>query len=608
MLTVNRYPLSADGEDEFFSPLDIHFTRFMQRLAGNSCSELSLAAALLSRATQEGHICLDLAAPQMPGDGKAPSLEVWCRKLRQSPVVGQVGDYKPLILDDKGRLYLFRYWEYEKKLADAVRTRVGADEKQVDLSRLRRNLDRLFPPENSDEANWQEIAALTAALNPFCVISGGPGTGKTSTVAKILALLLAQDDRARPRIALLCPTGKGASRLQESIHRAKEDLPCDENLRARIPEEASTLHRFLGGRGDSPNFRWNEENKVGVDIVVVDEASMVDLPLMSKLTQALRRETRLILLGDKDQLASVEAGAVLGDICDTGHAHDFSRGFSNTVRDVTSFDVGPGSENGAPIRDSIIQLRKSYRFAMESGIASLGRFVNQGKGEEALALMKEKKFPDTTWMRLANPSSLRRAMTVRVIKEHGGMAGNTEPEGAFDLLEAFRFLCALREGPYGAVAVNRIIETILREEGLIDGSAKWYKGRPVLITRNDYNLRLYNGDTGVALPDPASGGDLRVFFSSPDGGFRKFHPLRLPEHETVYAMTVHKSQGSEFDKIIMVLPDRDSPVLTRELLYTGITRAREQVEIWGNERAFYAAVSRRIERRSGLRDALWREQ
>jgi exodeoxyribonuclease V alpha subunit len=593
------------AEDELFSPLDTHFARFMQRLAGESCPELSLAAALLSRATREGHICLDLSAPQMLRGGGGPTLEGWSAKLRQSRVVGRIGDHKPLILDDKGRLYLYRYWEYEKKLADAVKERVSGDGRRVDPSLLRRRLSQLFPHENSEETDWQEIAAATAALRPFCVISGGPGTGKTTTVAKILALLLEQNHQARLRIALLCPTGKGASRLQEAIRRAKEALPCDEDIRARIPEEASTLHRFLGGRGDSPYFRWNEENKVGVDIVVVDEASMVDLPLMSKLIQALPSETRLILLGDKDQLASVEAGAVLGDICDTGRSHGFSRSFSKTVRHITGCDVGLGSENGAPVMDSIVQLRKSYRFAMESGIAVLGRFVNEGKGEEALALMKEKKFPDTGWTRLANPSSLRQAMIGRVVREYRDMAGNPDPDAVFGLMETFRVLCALREGPYGVVAVNRIIETILRQEALTEENAKWYKGRPVLITRNDYNLRLYNGDVGVALPDPASGGDLRVFFSSPDGCFRKFHPLRLPEHETVYAMTVHKSQGSEFDEIVMVLPDRDSPVMTRELIYTGITRARKRVRILGDERVFCTAVSRRIERRSGLRDALW---
>jgi exodeoxyribonuclease V alpha subunit len=592
-------------ENELFSPLDIHFARFMERLAGDSSPELSLAAALLSNATQEGHICLDLSAPEMLKACNAPGLEEWRGKLRESPVVGQVGDFKPIILDNKERLYLFRYWEYEKKLADAVRARVGADEKRLDLSLLKRSLSQAFPAGNSEETNWQKVAALTAVLKPFCVISGGPGTGKTSTVAKILALLLEQNHEARLRIALLCPTGKGASRLQEAIRRAKVALPWDDGLRTRIPEEASTLHRFLGGRGDSPHFRWNEENRAGVDIVVVDEASMVDLPLMSKLVQAIPQEARLILLGDKDQLASVEAGAVLGDICDTGRSHGFSGSFSMTLRDLTGYRIAPGSDDGAPIRDCIIQLQKSYRFAMGSGIASLARLANEGKGEEALTLMKEKKFPDASWLKLRNPPSLSKVMSGRVVQEYKGMALNTEPEAAFDLLGAFRVLCALREGPYGVVAVNRIIETILRGEGLIEGSGKWFKGRPILVTRNDYDLRLYNGDMGVALPDPASGGDLRVFFTSPEGAFRKFHPLRLPEHETVYATTVHKSQGSEFDKIVMVLPDRDSPVLTRELIYTGITRAKEQVEIWGDERVFRAAVSRRIERTSGLRDALW---
>jgi len=342
-------------------------------------------------------------------------------------------------------------------------------------------------------------------------------------------------------------------------------------------------------------------------MVIVDEASMVDLALMSKLVQALPSDARLVLLGDKDQLASVEAGAVLGDICDTGRIHGFSKDLLNRFREITGdpADISPGNSSGPVIKDSVVELKKNYRFGLESGIRAVSRAVNQGDGNLALRILKSGEYDDIKWTTLPEPNDLYRVIRGNVLHGFKPCLETKDPFVAHSLFGRFRILCALRKGPYGVWAQNLLVEQVLREENLIDTDKRWYRGRPVMITKNDYNLGLFNGDIGIILPDPETDHDLRAFFISPDGALRSFLPVRLPEHETVYAMTVHKSQGSEFDKALLILPDRHTPILTRELIYTGITRAKKSIEVWGTERVFIEGVSQRIERSSGLRDALW---
>ncbi len=563
--TIDRF-----YENMTFSYLDIHFKNFTAKLVKKDVAEVSLAAVLVSHYKEQGHICVELS-----GDMEIPvspsELENWRRKLERSPVVGKPGEYKPLILDGRSRLYLYRYWEYQEKLANLIRKWVVQDAKDIDFKLLEEGLERLFPANQTEETDWQKVAAFTALTQRFCVISGGPGTGKTTTVAKILALLLEQN--SRQKIALAAPTGKAAARLQESILREKMKSVFD-GIRDAIPEEASTLHRLLGSIPDSPYFHHNAKNRLSADIVVVDEASMVDMALMSKLVQAIAPDARLILLGDKDQLASVEAGAALGDICESE-----CRG--------------------------IVQLRESYRFRGDSGIGAVSLAVNLGNADHALSCMKDETHGDIRWKKLPRRDDLVRGIRDTVIQGFKDyLQAIHDPLKIFQQFEQFRILCALRKGPYGAVAVNKAAERILMGKNLIKPDKTWYEGRPVMITRNDYHLRLFNGDVGITLPDPEAGNGLRVFFPDADGLPRKVHPLRLPEHETVYAMTVHKSQGSEFDNVLLLLPDRDSPVLTRELIYTGVTRAIHHVEIWGTESIFREAVSRRIQRTSGLRDAL----
>ena len=340
-------------------------------------------------------------------------------------------------------------------------------------------------------------------------------------------------------------------------------------------------------------------------MIVIDEVSMVSLSLMAKVHDAVPLDAWMILLGDKDQLASVEPGSVLGDICDTGKVHSFSQTHSDTLKKVKIF-IQSQSEARPGIQDSIVHLQKGYRFEKESGISELSGAVNDGDSNRALSLLKNEHYPAINWKTLPMPNDLPLHLKDKLLSGLGEYLKTQDPKNALSLFEQHRILCALREGDYGVRNLNFLVEQLLRREKLITLHQKWYSGRPLMITRNDYSLRLFNGDVGIVLPDGENSNELRGFFPTSDGNIRKFTLPRLPEHETVYALTIHKSQGSEFDEILVILPDTPSPVLTRELIYTAITRAKKRIEIWGKEEVFQTAISSRIERTSGLRDALWK--
>jgi exodeoxyribonuclease V alpha subunit len=595
--------------EEIFSPLDLHFAGLMGNLSDPRCLELELAALLVSRQRTGGHICLpihEIAGLPLPaiyrGLEIAPQADDWIEKLQRTDVVGAPGEFKPLILDEHGRLYLRRYWEYEKKLADILKERVNAPRPAVQGKLLRQGLARFFP--NEGDTNWQKVAAFTAVMSNFCVITGGPGTGKTRTVAAILALLLEQAGQERLRIALTAPSGKAAARLKESVQTAKATLDCAETIKALLPTDATTLHRLLGTIPDSPYFRHHADHRLITDVVVVDEASMVDLALMSKLFQATPRHARIILLGDKDQLTSVEAGYILGDICNTGVAiqlsKEFARLYAASTGETLVVKMRP-RENA--IQDTIVELQRNYRFKSDGGIFKLSRAINTGEVETAFKVLRNKSHRDISWRPSPAPRSLPAAVRERVTAGYQRYLQTDEPAEALARFREFQILCALRNGPYGVGELNRLAEDSLSQAGLLQKEGQWYRGRPVMITRNDYNLKLFNGDIGLVLPE--ANGELRVFFANADGEIRKFPPSRLPVHETVFAMTIHKSQGSEFGAVLLILPTEDAPILTRELIYTGLTRARDRVEIWSPESILRAALAKRVSRTSGLRDALW---
>ncbi len=490
-----------------------------------------------------GHSCYPLAKNELA-------------LARKSSLVSE-GKMTPLIIHHEN-LYLHRYYNYENRLAAQVGMRVGSGHDILNSEEL---LTPLFPTINN-EIDLQKAAAKLALEKRLAIISGGPGTGKTSTVGRIIGLLL-NSFGADTKIALAAPTGKAAIRLQQSITTTISTLPFADEIKKNIPSQAQTIHRLLGVRRNSPQFYHSSENPMVWDVVVVDEASMVDLALMSKLFDALKPTAKLVLLGDKDQLASVESGAVLADLI-------------------------------ATLPDNTIILEKSYRF--DTAIKKLANAVKENRSEQAWQLL-----------------------TTTEIKHLGVLQGDTEhPElwqgyagyhefikqgefddvkHVFDLFNSFQILCATRRGRRGADNINRVVESQL----LADSAANddWYPGKPVLITRNDYNLGLFNGDVGICLPDNDDG-LMKVWFETEDGSIRPYSPYRLPQHQTAYAMTIHKSQGSEFGKVAIILPQEDNPILSRELLYTAVTRARKQLWLLAEQEIFNLALARKTVRYSGL--------
>lgn len=591
------------------SPLDHHFADFINRLDNSPGDDLWLAAALASAATGRGHVCLDLAeaarAEVMPFKPATkplctPSAEQWKEALAVCNTVGEPGDYTPLVLDDAGRLYLHRSWEHERRVADSILSRLSP--LPVGSERLRAALDRYFPP-TGEQPDRHRIAAVAAATRRFTVITGGPGTGKTATVARILALLTELDEGREPAIALAAPTGKAAMRLRHSIMLAVGRLGLAGTLQARIPDQVQTIHRLLGVLPGSLSFRHNRDNPLSCNILVVDEASMVDLPLMARLLEALADDTRIILLGDQDQLASVEAGAVLADICNRGLHSPFSDEFRSMAEPLCGpFPPEQGASAVLSISDSVIHLTTSYRFGADSGIGNLSRLINAGNGAAAFDLLQSGSHVDLVWRQLPDSGEFDSAFTQAVQEGYAAYGGAAEPEAALAELERFRVLTPHRKGSCGVERLNRLVEAALglrRQEG-----QPWRRMLPVMVTGNNYELGLFNGDTAVVMEDSPEG-RLAAFFPAPDGGVRRLSPLRLPAFDPAFALTVHKSQGSEFEQVLLILPERISEALSRELLYTAVTRARSRVEIWGSEDVFLAAVERRTERSSGLRDRLW---
>jgi len=615
--------LKKIDENEYFSSIDRHFARFVTALSTQADPVIGLSAALISRNNREGDVCIDLSSfaglavgPETDASQilTCPELPIWHEHLKKSDLVGRPGEYYPLIRDDADRLYFYRYWEYEKKLIDLIHAKIRSDVREMKPEKLKRHLDTFFPETGNAGIDWQKLAAAVVLLKRFCVISGGPGTGKTYAIARVLATLIEQHNPEGLRIYLAAPTGKAAARLAESIGNAKRSLTCDPKTLDAIPNVSSTIHRMLRPVKDTPYFIYNSQNPLPADVVVVDEASMVDLPLMSKMIQALPENSRLILIGDRHQLASVQAGSVLGDICGDKVDNGFSRTFSRTLATVVNCDpeqLTKPQKGVADIQDCMVYFTRSYRFEKESGIDRLSRAVNEGAVDDVLNILGQDCYPELSWFPLSSHVDHQKLLSKSIHEHYNGLCHLNDPQEALDKLNRFRILCAVNQGRMGVDTLNaRSAAGLARKENIrIPGGfqSEWYHGRPILITANDYNLGLFNGDVGIAmLLETTHDKTYHVYFRhGPAGSLRRVTPSRLPRHQDVYAMTVHKSQGSEFDEVLLVLPEKDNPVLSRELLYTGITRARQKLSILASESVIRSAVSRQIERASGLRDALW---
>lgn len=559
--------------------LDLRFAETLGRLT-KAPEPVLLAAALANRAPRVGDVGVDLErVAEVLGESidtelSLPEPKGWLASLgaHDSLFRSPTSETPAPLVRDGSMVYLDRYYRYQAQLARAVRTRATVLREDVDQAALDVGLAALF--DDDPRTELQRAAAESAVRRSLTVVAGGPGTGKTAVVVKVLALLNQQATAlgaSVPRVVMVAPTGKAAARLSESIRRTKDQW-IPEALRADIPEDASTIHRRLGVQASTPHFRRNASSPLPADVVVVDEASMVDLPLMAKLFDAVPESARLILLGDPDQLVSVELGAVLADLC--------------------------GSETLEPAR---VRLEHTWRYPEDSGIAALAEAVNAGDADAALATLADPEKPDVERVDVTRHDELEAYLRPLVIERYRAVAEAKEPAAALEALDAFRLLCAHRRGLRGVERLNRSIERWLAEEGLIALDRDWYAGRPIMVVRNDAELKLFNGDVGVVLAD---GGQHRAWFPALGGGVRSFSPSLIPDHVTVFATTVHKAQGSEYEEVLVVLPEDASRILTRELLYTAVTRATRRVVVVGADDVVMAGVSKRVVRMSGLPEAL----
>ncbi|RTR37994.1 exodeoxyribonuclease V subunit alpha [Shewanella canadensis] len=676
--------------ERLITPLDRHFALEMAQLhrvnlhkAGvdtlnehddHVYSELFLLiCALLSRQLSQQHTCLPIHQIMLDNPMQEPisNCQILCSHNEiieillqfngiSSPGLEQANSPSTPIILDNGDLYLQRYYQFETQVASYLTQLADAEvserptEINTHISAISSTLEMLFP--QSDEMgvtdfDWQKIATATAFTKRLAVITGGPGTGKTTTVTKLLFLLTQQ---AAMTIRLVAPTGKAAARLSESIKaskvRLKQELApfadkIDLTSLSRVPEEASTLHRLLGVIPNSPKFRHHKDNPLRLDLLVVDEASMVDLPMMHKLLSALPAHARLILLGDQDQLASVEAGAVLADICaglkqqetrtnasDAKWQMRYSSDYAGYLSTLSGFDLSPFVSPSPKIGDSLCMLMHSHRFKGDAGIGQLAAAVNNSDKDRIMQVWQT-GYDELQWIEHlktnAGNSGLDELLTQAVshYRHYLEMAKDCSKDASeiIDCYNEFRVLCAMRAGEYGVDGINQGVTTALKQAKLIGADTEFYLGRPVIIQSNDYNLGLFNGDIGLILPDMSSQNSpqrsaedgnaakhtprLMAHFIQADGSILKVLPARLPSHDTCFAMTVHKSQGSEFANVALVLPIWPSPaqkqLLTKELVYTAITRAKQHFTCLGSQAVFEHASLQATQRSSGLARRLW---
>lgn len=633
--------------------IDYYFVDFIRRMSGSDDELLLITAALTSWAVGESHICLDLnsfAGKTFPDPDpecgfvqtfiKLPDIDEWQTALRAKEVsgcIGLPGEVKPLIMDYTGRVYLHRYWQYEKSVADIIlHLAAPVDDPEYPVV-LGERLKDLFDAPPDQGGDIKRLAAFLSLRNRLTIISGGPGTGKTFIVARILALLMearySELNNSVPfSVKLAAPTGKAAARMGESIRDAISALDIPDEIKMIMPkEEPETIHRLLGTIPNSPYFRHSSKNPLDACVVIIDEASMIDLPLMSKLLDALAANTRLILLGDMNQLASVAPGYVYGDICSVVNAELFSVDVKNDYNKVGAPAVTEKSliwDGNGGLGDCVIKLDYSHRFKPDSDIGRLSAAINSPAMDA-----------DKVWNLLQNVSANGDIGLIDMPENINDVHDYPIPELArvilngykayldadiigemFDAVKRFRILCATKKGAYGVAQLNKIVEKTLSSFSQ-DGAEKYspknklnpvgmfYERKLIMVTVNNYALRLFNGDIGIILSGESDGEKkLYAYFeiinADGDKDIRRVPVSMLPATETAFAMTIHKSQGSEFDKVLMLLPEAGNRLLTKELLYTGVTRTKKYIDIWCQEQAFKEAVMNKTARLSGLSDRL----
>ncbi len=611
-------PLLTFNRAGVLEPIDVHAAVTIARLSDETHPDVLLAAALAVRATRLGHVRLDLASVKSSVGGEDvdretiealpwPDLGAWSEALGQSPLTEANG---PLVLDGTA-VYLGRYWAYEQSALAALRERMGAPSlppgpAAADLIGL---LVRSLAKDETEEVNRQRVAVAVALSRPLAVIAGGPGTGKTWTISRYLAAVLElahAEGKPFPSVAMAAPTGKAAQRITSQIQAARtslatEGLVSPETLDAMAKIEASTLHRLLGWHHERGRFRHDRNNPLTNDVVVVDEMSMVSLSMMASLLDAVSPSTTLILVGDPNQLVSIEAGSVIGDI--VGPADDAFVRLSERFLTDAGHLLGalPPSkvQSDAAVLDTIVVLDRPRRFGDESPVAALAKAIKSGDPESTRVALAGVERQESTAEPIKDPN------VTSLVSAHlellTAAAESSDIEGAIDLAGKLAVLCASHRGPRGVMAWNEWAESWHKARKPGKQLPLWYAGRPVMVTQNDYRSGLFNGDIGVTVSTEAG---LRVAFPGPDEP-RLFTPTRLADVTSVYAMTIHKSQGSEFKHVIVMLPDPSSPLATRELLYTAVTRASERLTIIGEEASLLAALDRRVQRASGLGQALW---
>ena len=628
---MNRPPdhLAETGE----RAIDQTLAQWVLRRTGSAL--LAAATRVASSAEGHGHSCAWLDDPQADASFDTDALQA----LRQHAWVGDGSHFTPFVLDAQNRFYLWRNWQHESTLAAAILQRCARRTLPIPAATLAEDLDALFAGMPHGPTDWQRAAVAAVPGARFFVLTGGPGTGKTTTVVRMLLMLLQHAQACglptQPSIALAAPTGKAAQRLVQAIAKGKAELqmalgedrqpaghvrstnplrPNLPNLLQHIPHaDARTLHRLLGYKPMDNSFSRGPRNPLAEDIVVVDEASMVDLAMMRQLLEALRPDAVLILLGDPGQLASVDAGSVLADIVASAPQNQLPPPLAGLLAPLLQRaplqHASSASANNAALAGQVLTLTHTWRAGsgLQRGIEALRNTPDPAWLD---TLLRERADGDLHLRHCPNPHALR-ACVDGWIERHADLLQSlltpaADAAAALQRLRQLQILCALRDGPFGAQGLNDLIARRLTARFGIDGSRAWYHGRPVIITRNDYARGLFNGDVGIAL-EGAEG--LRVWFelSDRDGsaGLRSYSPRALPAHESAWAITIHRSQGSEYHDVAVLLPpDPDNRVLTRELVYTAISRARTHAEIWTTDDSLRAALARPIRRQGGLRERL----